>query len=58
MNAEEINIANQYLKKVEGGNLESVGRAFSMGWILFVKDSEEYALHLQTSFRITLEKFL
>ncbi|MCM1222695.1 MAG: hypothetical protein NC548_50385 [Lachnospiraceae bacterium] len=56
MNDQEINASNQYLKKIEKGNLVSIGRAASMGWILFVKDSEEYALDLQTSFRFTLDE--
>lgn len=48
--------SNQYLKKIEGGNLVSVGRAASLAWFLFVKDNDEYALHLQTSFRVTSDE--
>lgn len=47
MNSKEINVSNQYFKEIEQGNLVSMGRASSLGWILFVKDDEEYALHLQ-----------
>lgn len=56
MNSKEIHDANQYLKNIEGGNLVSIGRAASMGWFLFDKDNDEYALHLQTSFRVTLDE--
>ena len=56
MKSKEISDSNQYLKKIEGGNLVSVGRAASMAWFLFVKDNEEYALHLLTSFRVTVDE--
>lgn len=56
MNSKEINVSNQYFKEIEQGNLVSMGRASSLGWILFVKDDEEYALHLQTAFRITVDE--
>lgn len=42
MKSKEISDSNQYLKKIEGGNLVSVGRAASMAWFLFVKDNEEF----------------
>lgn len=56
MNSKEINVSNQYLREIEQGNLVSMGRASSLGWILFVKNGEEYALHLQTGFRIVLDE--
>ena len=56
MNSKEINVSNQYFKEIEQGNLVSMGRASSLGWILFVKDDEEYALHLQTAFRIKVDE--
>lgn len=56
MNSKELQDANQYLNQIEDGNLVSIGRAASMGWFLFVKDNEEYALHVQTSFRVTLDE--
>ena len=56
MNSREINASNQYLREIEQGNLVSMGRASSLGWIVFVKDDEEYALHLQKAFRIIVEE--
>ena len=56
MNSKEINVSNQYLREIEQGNLVSMGRASSLGWILFVKNDEEYALHLQTGFRIVSDE--
>lgn len=56
MTEREIEISNQYLNKIKGGNLVSAGRAASLSWFLFVKGNEEYALHLQTAFRVVDEE--
>ena len=56
MNNYEISKATQYLSKLKGSNLVSVGRASSLAWFLFAKDNNEYALHLQTSFRLINDK--
>lgn len=49
---DEVNKSISYLKEVKRGKLVSVGRASSLAWFLFVKDNDEYALHLQTGFRV------
>ena len=50
----EINKSIECLKKVNGGNLVGVGRASSLAWFLFVVGEDEYALHLQTGFRVVI----
>ena len=56
MNHNEINRSIQYLNNLKGANLVSVGRASSLAWFLFVKENSEYALHLQTGFRVVDDK--
>jgi len=55
MNYSEINSAKRYLDELKGCNLVSAGRASSLAWFLFVKEDDEYALHLQTGFRVVVD---
>jgi hypothetical protein len=55
MNQNEIETSTQYLNILIGSNLVSVGRASSLAWFLFGKDDEEFALHLQTGFRMIID---
>jgi hypothetical protein len=55
MNKNEIETSTQYLNILTGSNLVSVGRASSLAWFLFVKDDDEFALHLQTGFRVIID---
>ncbi|MDR0514268.1 MAG: hypothetical protein LBG81_03790 [Coriobacteriaceae bacterium] len=55
MNYEEIRESNVRLEMLEGGNLVAVGRASSLAWFVYEKDGEEYALHLQTGFRVAVD---
>lgn len=54
MSVTDSNIVDalQYLNELKGANLVSVGRASALAWFLFAKDNVEYALHLQTGFRV------
>jgi hypothetical protein len=56
MNSEEVNESNVRLRILEGGNLVAVGRASSLAWFVFAKGDSEYALHLQTGFRVIVEE--
>jgi hypothetical protein len=55
MNYKEIRESNMRLEVLVGGNLVAVGRASSLAWFVFEKDGEEYALHLQTGFRVVVD---
>ena len=52
----EINRISQRMKELEGAYLMSVGRASSLAWFLFAKNKTEYALHLQTGFRVVTDE--
>ena len=56
MKENEIERISQRIKELEGAHLVSVGRASSLAWFLFAKNKTEYALHLQTGFRVVTDE--
>jgi len=52
MNQNDISIIKDKIKILNEANWFTIGRASDMAWIGFKAGSNEYALHLQTSFRI------
>ena len=52
----EISRVSQRMKELEGAYLAGVGRASSLAWFLFEKNKTEYALHLQTGFRVVTDE--
>ena len=56
MKENEISRVSQRMKELEGAYLAGVGRASSLAWFLFEKNKTEYALHLQTGFRVVTDE--
>jgi hypothetical protein len=56
MNSAEILEANQCLQALRGSNLQAIGRAANLVWLVFINNENEYALHLQTGFRIIVDE--
>jgi hypothetical protein len=59
MNTKAVEIIRKHIKVLEGARFFIAGRTAAMAWLGFVVDNINYALHLQSGFRVrTKEKLL
>lgn len=54
MNQQELTYVQNTMRVIEGATNITFGRAGAMAWLGVQKDGLEYALHLQTAFRVKL----